>query len=64
MPIYEYKCSECNSRFEKRQGFSDDVVTICPHCQASSRRILCPAPVIFKGSGFYVNDYPRSSPVN
>ena len=61
MPIYEYECSECSCRFEKRQGFNDDAVTSCPNCEASSRRIVCPAPVIFKGSGFYVNDYPKSS---
>ena len=64
MPIYEYECSKCNCRFEKRQSFSDEAVTICPHCQSHSKRILCPAPVHFKGSGFYVNDYPKSSGSN
>lgn len=58
MPIYEYECSICNCRFDKRQSFSDEPVAICPKCNSKSNRVLVPAPVIFKGSGFYVTDYP------
>jgi putative FmdB family regulatory protein len=61
MPIYEYECSKCNCRFEKKQRFNDEAVANCPKCYTKSKRVMCPAPVIFKGSGFYVNDYPKSS---
>jgi putative FmdB family regulatory protein len=61
MPIYEYECSECSWRFEKKQRFHDDPVADCPKCQSKSRRIMVPSQIIFKGSGFYVNDYPKSS---
>jgi putative FmdB family regulatory protein len=61
MPIYEYECSKCSCRFDKRQGFSDEAVADCPKCQSKSIRVMVPAPVIFKGAGFYVNDYPKTS---
>jgi putative FmdB family regulatory protein len=57
MPIYEYECKSCHHRFEKRQGFHDEPKAECPQCQGKSRRIIHPAPVIFKGSGFYVTDH-------
>ncbi len=61
MPIYEYECSECSCRFEKKQRFHDEPVAECPRCQSKSKRIMVPSGIIFKGSGFYVTDYPKSS---
>jgi len=60
MPIYEYECSKCHSRFEKRQGFDAKPLATCPKCQGDARRVLHPAPVHFKGSGFYVTDSRNS----
>jgi putative FmdB family regulatory protein len=56
MPIYEYKCDSCHYRFEKKQGFHDKPEAVCPKCQGKAHRVIHPAPVIFKGSGFYVTD--------
>jgi len=56
MPLYEYKCEECGLRFERRQHFSDDPVKICPECGGTVVRLIQPAGIIFKGSGFYVTD--------
>jgi putative FmdB family regulatory protein len=56
VPIYEYECDACRSRFERRQGFHDEPVAECPECQGPVRRLIHPAPIIFKGSGFYVTD--------
>jgi putative FmdB family regulatory protein len=56
MPIYEYQCNSCNFRFERRQGFHDKPVARCPKCQGKARRVIHPAPVIFKGKGFYSTD--------
>lgn len=61
MPIYEYECTKCNHHFDKRQSFADEAVANCPKCHNKSSRILVPAPVIFKGSGFYVTDYRKNS---
>jgi len=56
LPIYEYECSRCSSRFELKQSFSDDTRVSCPQCGGSARRIFSPAVIIFKGSGFYSTD--------
>jgi putative FmdB family regulatory protein len=61
MPIYEYQCSDCNHRFEKKQSFQEDAIAECPECRAKARRVFKPVPIIFKGSGFYVTDH-RSEP--
>ena len=54
MPIYEYECGTCHSRFERKQKFDEEPVATCPECQA--RRVLHSTPIIFKGSGFYITD--------
>ncbi|MFH0847292.1 MAG: FmdB family zinc ribbon protein [Chloroflexota bacterium] len=60
MPIYEYECLCCGVHFELKQGFTESPANACPHCQGKVRRVFQPAPVIFKGSGFYVTDHrPR-----
>jgi putative FmdB family regulatory protein len=56
MPTYEYECQECGLRFERRQRFSDDPIKICPDCNGPVVRLIQPAGIIFKGSGFYVTD--------
>ncbi len=62
MPTYVYECDSCGHRFEERQGFDDDPLTDCPHCDEPVRRVFHPAPIIFKGSGFYMTDSrPASS---
>ena len=61
MPIYEYACSSCGHRFEKKQSFSDEPIAACPECAASVRRVLHPAGIIFKGSGWYITDSRKSS---
>ncbi len=56
MPLYEYKCEACGLRFERRQHFSDEPVKLCPDCGGTVARLIQPAGIIFKGSGFYVTD--------
>ena len=36
MPIYEYKCSECEHELEVIQRFSDDPLKKCPECNKNS----------------------------
>ena len=61
MPLYAYECKECGVRFERRQGFDDAPITVCPECEGVVHRLIQPAGVIFKGSGFYVTDHKGSS---
>lgn len=60
MPIYEYEC-ENKHRFEKWQSMKDDPIKECPECGAAVRKILHPAGIIFKGSGWYITDNRKSS---
>ncbi len=60
MPIYEYECSKCGHRFEVKQNFNAEPQAECPQCKEIARRIFHPAPIIFKGSGFYVTDHRKN----
>ncbi|HPD25380.1 MAG TPA: zinc ribbon domain-containing protein [Candidatus Marinimicrobia bacterium] len=59
MPTYEYKCEKCGYEFEQFQKMSAEPLKVCPKCGQKSvtRKISGGAGLIFKGSGFYVNDY-------
>ena len=63
MPIYEYECEECKQRFEVRRSFDDEPVTECQNngCRGAVHRVFSPPAIIFKGSGFHVNDYGRNN---
>lgn len=56
MPLYEYLCQSCGLRFERRQHFTEPPVKTCPDCGGDVVRLIQPAGIIFKGSGFYVTD--------
>lgn len=62
MPIYEYQCPNCGHKFELRQGFDAESTSGCGVCGAAAQRRISLVPVIFKGKGWYVNDYGRGSP--
>jgi len=55
MPLYTYR-REDGTTFEYRQSFSDAPLTVDPQTGQKVTRIVQAAGVIFKGSGFYVND--------
>ena len=59
MPTYEYKCLECDDRFERFQRMTDPAVSDCPSCGGQVRKLLHPPAIAFKGPGFYVNDYKK-----
>lgn len=62
MPTYEYECSSCGHTFEAFQSMSDAPLSSCPECgKAVKRLIFGGTGVIFKGSGFYVNDSRKAS---
>jgi len=60
MPLYEYQCDACGSRFEQIRKFSDPPVEVCPNCGEHRVQKLLSSPAIqFKGTGFYITDYAR-----
>lgn len=56
MPLYDYKCSACQKVAEVRRGFGETFTGVCPECAGKLDRVFNPAPIVFKGSGFYVTD--------
>ncbi len=56
MPLYEYQCKDCGVRFERTQSFHE-----CPECEGEVHRVIGATGIIFKGSGFYINDSRKSS---
>jgi putative FmdB family regulatory protein len=60
MPLYEYKCDACGHRFEVIQKFSDPLVDTCPKCKGTVRKLFSSPAIQFKGSGFYITDYPKA----
>jgi putative FmdB family regulatory protein len=60
MPLYDYACTRCGRIHEVRHGFDETHEAPCDACGAPLRRVFSAAPVLFKGSGFYVTDSRRS----
>lgn len=61
MPRYDYECEKCHHGFELKQSFDSEPIADCPVCQSVSRRQFHSVPIVFKGSGWYVNDYGKRS---
>ena len=60
MPIYTYR-REDGTTFDIRQSFLDEPLMACPATGQAVARVIQPAGIIFKGSGFYVNDHSKAS---
>jgi putative FmdB family regulatory protein len=61
MPLYEYECCKCESRFERIQSFGSEPVKECPSCGGQVRRLLGVPALQFKGTGWYVTDYGKGN---
>ena len=62
MPIYTYRCENCGVQFERQQSFDDAPLKTCPECRKKAlKKVITPSKIIFKGSGFYSNDYKSPS---
>ncbi|GAB4300763.1 MAG: hypothetical protein Fur0034_13730 [Desulfuromonadia bacterium] len=61
MPVYEYQCSSCNHRFERRQKFSDPPLSDCPECGGDVRKLISSTAFSLKGGGWYSEGYSSSS---
>ncbi|MEX2102684.1 MAG: zinc ribbon domain-containing protein [Gaiellaceae bacterium] len=59
MPTYEYRCPKGHT-FELFQRMTDPPASECQICGAAPvEKVLYPAAIHFKGSGFYSTDYGR-----
>jgi putative FmdB family regulatory protein len=61
MPIYEYECRKCKAHIEVFQKVSDKPPTKCRKCGGKLERKISAPAIQFKGSGWYVTDYARTT---
>ena len=61
MPLYEYQCEKCGELFEVMQKFSDEPLATHPTCGGPVHRLISAPALQFKGSGWYITDYAKSS---
>lgn len=59
MPLYTYRRAD-GTTFDIKQSFSDPALTVDPVTGQNVSRVVHPAGIVFKGSGFYVNDSKSS----
>jgi putative FmdB family regulatory protein len=53
MPTYEYACTACGIRFERRQAITEAPLAECPECGGAIRRLMS------GGSGFILKGGDR-----
>ncbi len=61
MPIYQYRCLVCGEISETIQKMDDPPIKECPFCGGKVRKMIGSIGIVFKGSGFRVNDYGRGT---
>jgi len=60
MPTYDYLCEKCNKKIEIFHGINDNSKRFCPKCKSKMKKQIGKGcGVIFKGPGFFRNDYPK-----
>jgi len=63
MPIYDYRCTECDATFEifHREDPVTEKVS-CPECQSLDiRKLVSVSNFHLKGTGWYKTDYSDNS---
>jgi putative FmdB family regulatory protein len=59
MPHYDYRCEQGHT-FETFQSMTEEPIKVCKECGAPCQRLVgAGSGIIFRGSGFYCNDYPK-----
>ena len=60
MPLYEYRCNQCNSIFEVLQKITAESLQQCLHCGGNVEKLISSTSFQLKGSGWYVTDYKNN----
>jgi len=61
LPLYEYRCDECGQVFDVLQKINSDPVKECIHCGGNVEKLISASSFQFKGSGWYVTDYKKTT---
>ena len=61
MPIYEYRCEECERRFEVLTSFAEgDRAPACPSCESSQTRVLVSSFAAIGGASDFSSTLPMA----
>ena len=61
MPVYTFNCDVCGTTFDRTYHAYDDLSEVnCPNGHTQVHRVYSAPTIIYKGSGFYVNDNRKS----
>lgn len=52
MPVYTYKCSDCDKTFSISHSFSDESEQKCENCQKPLTKVFSAPLVTFRGGGW------------
>ena len=61
MPTYDYRCAKCGDELEVFQTFAEKPLVKHAGCGGKLSKVLSPAGIVLKGSGFYKTDNRSSS---
>lgn len=56
MPLYDFKCKDCEEVQEKRQKY-EDAPPKCKKCGGETKRQVSAGSFHLKGTGWYKTDY-------
>ena len=63
MPIYEYKCDQCDHRMEMLHKISETPDKTCPECgEEALRKLISAVAFKLKGTGWYETDFKDKKP--
>ena len=58
--IYEYKCPKCEHKQEENHSIKFDGEIKCAKCNEVTQKFISGGSgMLFKGPGFYANDYKK-----
>jgi putative FmdB family regulatory protein len=61
VPIYEYKCEECEYEFEEFQSIKEPPVESCPKCKGKVKKVISMTSFSLKGDGWAKSGYSKNS---
>jgi putative FmdB family regulatory protein len=61
LPLYEYRCLKCKRHTEKIENLNGPHLKKCPHCGGKVESVITAPAIQFKGSGWYVTDYGKTT---
>ena len=65
MPIYEYRCDDCDHQLEVVQKLNEEQLVSCPKCKNDSlKKIISAAGFRLKGDGWYETDFKSGKKKN